>query len=439
MKKRMVLPMLCLSLVLLNGCSQPNQATVETDNVTEDTEYLELETETEQAINELQAFHGTWEGTVWEGAVGTKIIMDCNANENGQKVLISFITDTTNFYYMEAEYKLEDKHLLVWWNDKANRATIDFGFDEEAQLMGTFAQYSSQASGQFTKTSETPADEKPQQKLQENLIQILKENNFARKDSTSVWFGYDYDNPQLAELKETYNLERVAGEGDTQSKAIRLLNWVSASVKYAGGFDADVENHALALLEYSYQNGIEKGLDCYHLSVVLEEACLSLGIQARTLLMMPANPLDVDTHVVVMAYIPEQEDWIMLDPSYNAYLSDLEGNVLAPKEIREKIANREEMKLNAEAQAEYMQYYNYLAKDMFSFSCIARAGYGSHNEEMTEYYLTPAGFEMKNWYVDNLHYRSSTGFSLSAEEAAEQEEVYETKVYIYATEESFWK
>jgi hypothetical protein len=66
------------------------------------------------------------------------------------------------------------------------------------------------------------------------------------------------------------------------------------------------------------------------------------------------NPNDIDNHVVVMAWIPEDGKWILLDPSFNAYLADSEGHVLSPAEIREKIAAGETMKLNRDANMEYI-------------------------------------------------------------------------------------
>ena len=80
---------------------------------------------------------------------------------------------------------------------------------------------------------------------------------------------------------------------------------------------------------------------------------------------MPQSHNDMDNHVAVMVWIPEKNKWIMLDPSFNAYLSDSEGNILSPVELREKLASGETINLNSDAKIGSNWYLNYLAKDMF--------------------------------------------------------------------------
>ena len=279
-------------------------------------------------------FHGTWEGTVTFGeSIRLLLVIDCFVSSGVDKVLLS--SGDVNVYYLPVDFETDNDALKIWFNDDANRAEIKFNFPDDGQMTGIFTQFGQSSNVAFikisdtpttltfAKISDTPTDGEFQEKLQEDWAGLLRENgDFNRADARHVVFEYDYDHPRLAELRDKYGLEGIAGEGDIQSKAVKLLNWVSGVTTHNGNYDNNVEQNSLALLEYAFSQGPEKGVNCYALSTILSEMYLSVGIQARALFLFPQNPNDMDNHVVVMAWIPEKGKWIMLDPSYNAYLSD---------------------------------------------------------------------------------------------------------------------
>jgi len=393
------------------------------------------------AVN-LASFSGTWEGILGE-PFGYKVILDCSTDVLPWKATVSFVADTWNYYYIETNHTIENDALKLWWNDEANRAIITFTFTNDGDLVGVLSQYGDTASATLIKTSDIAAREPSQIKPQENLTNLLSENaDFNRADCVSVDFQYIMENEKLDELRETYDLDAIAGEGDSQTKALNLLNWLGTHTSHNGYFDNHVAKNALALLEYTYDKDAQNGVNCYNLSIILTEACLSVGIQARSLWLYPENPNDMDKHVVTMAYIPESEKWIMLDPSFNSYLSDVDGNVLSPFEIRQKLADKEQMHLNQNAKIDYMDYANYLAKDMFYFSSIQTTKFGVFDESAADnpmIYLGPANFDLNEWNITNLYFiNENVSDSLTSEELAQREETLRKRKYIFATPESFW-
>jgi len=376
-------------------------------------------------------YHGTWEGKMGD-PFGWDMRFDCFAAGGFEKVLVSMTGNGLNDRFFEVNHTLESDGLLLIWNDDANRTTVKLRFNDAGQLVG---EYSHRRLGNaqcvLSKTAAEPTDRAGQQK---SFAQILKENgDFAKQ----VKFEYDFSHPKLAELRNKYGFASIAGKGDTQSKAINLLNWLCKGTQHKGNYDNHVEMNALALLEYTYNKSQENGVNCYSLSVILSEMCLSVGIQARALWLYPANPNDGDNHVVVMAWAPERNKWIMLDPSFNAYFSDEAGNVLSPMEARETIAQGSKLKLNQDSKISYVEYVNYMAKDMFYFNSATKTSFGTFSGQFEIAYLCPGSFDIRDWKMKNMRFRA-LGSSPSEEELIRREEQIRQQKYVFATPESFF-
>ena len=156
-------------------------------------------------------------------------------------------------------------------------------------------------------------------------------------DELAPHFHYEVSHPELERLRETYRLDRVAGTGDDWSKVLNLMQWMSEGIRHRGdiakalpGVCISLPMNAVGLLEYSFEKGQDSGINCYMLAIVLTEACLSLGLRSRVMSLNPLNPYDYDNHVVTVAWCPSFSKWVMVDPSYNAYLCDSGGVILSP-------------------------------------------------------------------------------------------------------------
>jgi len=128
---------------------------------------------------------------------------------------------------------------------------------------------------------------------------------------------------------------------------------------------------------------------------------------------MPFNPYEEDNHVVTIVFASDLNKWIMLDPSYNAYMMDKNGLVLSPWEAREILSEQEQIKLSegynyngdytGEKSGEPPKYYiEYMAKDLFWFICTENSTFGHKSGEL---YLVPKGYDATKYFVSNIQYR----------------------------------
>lgn len=149
----------------------------------------------------------------------------------------------------------------------------------------------------------------------------------------------------LAVLNQRYFLNEIAGEGNTFDRANRLLVWLAARVCHKGDYDSSLTN-AIDLLDYSLDKGLESGINCLSLSVALTEMCLSVGIFARRMSMMPLSPYDGDNHVVCEVWLPEEQRWVMMDPSYGGFVTDENGKSLSLLSLRQILGSRGEVRFS---------------------------------------------------------------------------------------------
>lgn len=147
-------------------------------------------------------------------------------------------------------------------------------------------------------------------------------------------FTYDFKNETYEELEKQYNVSKIAGEGTPFEKASRLMNEFSGRLTHESNYSEIVEYEALALLKYSLDQP-SHGINCRCKAQILNEMCLSLGIYARKIRIMPVSIYDNDCHVVNEVYDTSLEKWVMFDITNNEYWVNEEGIPLSILEIRE--------------------------------------------------------------------------------------------------------
>lgn len=232
-----------------------------------------------------------------------------------------------------------------------------------------------------------------------------------QSSNKAVNFHYDY-HESFYKLEEKYELSKIAGNNSTMNMAINLLDWLSNNVYHDGSSNVQVEHNALALLEYSFGKGKDFGINCCNLSITLAECCLALGLKARAIYIMPLSPYDGDNHVVCEVWISELNKWVMLDPTYNSYVMDINGSILNTYELRTVLANREEVvfseKFNyngnyAQDKDEIIAYY---AKDLFYFFCMEIHTFNSDVlDSNRQLFFVPIGYDVKKANLANIDYR----------------------------------
>ena len=233
---------------------------------------------------------------------------------------------------------------------------------------------------------------------------LLKMNDTFRPTDDGVKLMIDFSSPMLAELRNTFDLASIAGEGETFTRAVRLMDWLTTHVRHDGSCNPEGKRCAMTALEYAFDQP-DKGINCAWLATTLTECLLSLGISARTVFIMPFAPYDSDNHVVTHVWTGAQ--WVMLDPTTNSYVMDAEGKLLDVFTLREKLANQQEVVFNAEMRYngqphDATEQRDYLAKDLFWFMVLDVSGCDCDPNTLM---IAPEHYDPKRRDVLNIDYR----------------------------------
>lgn len=168
---------------------------------------------------------------------------------------------------------------------------------------------------------------------------ILK-NNLQFHDGTDYELQYDFFHENYAQLKSKYKIEKTAKDGTEFERALRLMDEYAPRLTHESYYDNHVPQSALDLLAYSLDNK-KQGINCRAKAQILNEMCLSLGIYARKVWIMPYSGYDGDCHVVNEVWDSSLNKWVMLDITNNEYWLDENNVPLSVLEIRTKAALQE--------------------------------------------------------------------------------------------------
>jgi hypothetical protein len=155
--------------------------------------------------------------------------------------------------------------------------------------------------------------------------------------------GYSYTFAYLKvydEFNRQFKLNEIAGSGDTFNKSLNIMNWISMNTQY-NGYSSLPPVKSDEIIEFSFSKGFDGAINCANKAILLSDCLMSIGIIALPV-WIQNQIVDADNkyfgcgsvHVVVHIYIQEKNKWIMFDPSFNAYISDNNGNILNLVEIR---------------------------------------------------------------------------------------------------------
>ena len=257
-----------------------------------------------------------------------------------------------------------------------------------------------------------------QLRLYSGLLRLYDEFD-PLPDERAPSFQYEFSHPELNRLREKYQLDRIAGAGDEWSKALNLMKWITEHV----GYKADITSalpevcktlpmNSIGLLEYSFDKGQDYGINCYMHSIVLTEACLSLGLKSRIVSLNPLNPYDYDNHLVNVVWCTKFSKWVMVDSSYNGYLCDAGGEILNPWEVRDLLCRHKTIVCNEELAYNGVKnnsedYLRYLAKNLFYLHSPSFSGFNSTTtSEKPWLTLIPKHFDACKREAYNMKWRT---------------------------------
>ena len=244
-------------------------------------------------------------------------------------------------------------------------------------------------------------------------LHVLRKSAPYAKDSVKLDAKFTYmpkDDYRLNVVRDYLKLDSVAGQGDELSKIINLLHFVHDEMPHDGNHRAFAEMDAIDL--YNYVKTMGRGVNCRQLAISLCEMYLSMGIPARYVTCMPADPLDYECHVINTVWSNQLQKWLYIDPTMDAWVMDENGTMLSIAEVRERLINDQPLVLCETANWNHeskqtKDYYldDYMAKNLYYFVCKKYSRFNPEsdyrpNPAEEDIRLIPVGFDNNNWKCD---------------------------------------
>lgn len=233
---------------------------------------------------------------------------------------------------------------------------------------------------------------------------ILKQSAPYRSNDKE-WPAFTYQSPtdsNLTRIREYFKLDSIAGPGDDISRMKKLMYWLHDAIRHDGSsMWPQCDYNAISLYEICQREG--RGLNCRFLAMMLNELYLACGIPSRFLTCQPKGyKTDSDCHVINMAWSKSLNKWVWMDPSFAAFVSDENGVLLHPGEVRERLIKDRPLVLNEDANWNHetkqtVDGYlkDYMAKNLYWISAHLRSEYqteGNNGANSRMIYLVPEGF-----------------------------------------------
>ena len=208
-------------------------------------------------------------------------------------------------------------------------------------------------------------------------LEILKESPAYKRDTVQKpEFAYAHPSDSRLRLtRERFNLDSIAGDGNDINRIKNLLYWVHDNIPHDGdnGLPSGPRN-LRNTFDCSKRDSC--GYNCRALAICLTEALLAEGIPARYITCESKKwDSDNDCHVICVAWSESLGKWIWVDPTFAAYITDENGVLLHPGEVRYRLQRDMPLFLNddanwnnmyAESKEEYLD--EYMAKNLYIMS-----------------------------------------------------------------------
>ena len=236
-----------------------------------------------------------------------------------------------------------------------------------------------------------------------DMLYILQQSGKYQQTDTIGLPQFTYEKATSSNLKNVrdfFKLDSIAGQGNEISKIFNLMTWVQSNIRHNGNNFALCEFTSIDL--YNYHKSTDKGINCRHLAIMLNEMYLAMGFKSRYVTCMPKDSTDKDCHVINAVYSDSLKKWLWIDPSFNAYIKDENGNLLSIEEVRERLIDGRPLVLNEDANWNkekktkewYLDYY--MAKNLYWFNCIVNSQFNAESRYRwtgeTYVSLCPVGF-----------------------------------------------
>lgn len=150
---------------------------------------------------------------------------------------------------------------------------------------------------------------------------LVEYSEYDFEEINDIEFTYmDSSDENLRDLREEYDLETIAGNGDELSRMMNLMLWVNENLEHDGSSENPYPPNAANIIETCWNE--DRGVNCRMLAIVLNDFYLSMGFKSRFVTCKPYARNFDDCHVINIVYSTQSDKWIMMDPSFAGYFKN---------------------------------------------------------------------------------------------------------------------
>jgi hypothetical protein len=255
-----------------------------------------------------------------------------------------------------------------------------------------------------------------------NVLKWYREYEFEPVEGMPRFQYADESDQNLCQLRDTFKLDEIAGEVEEIQRIINLMHWVHQIVKWESWAGGISPQNTIDIFRVCRAE--DRPVNCWTKSIILNEAYLSLGYKSRSIACFPRQDGISGCHVVTMVYSSQLKKWIYMDPSFNAYFVDEDGNLLDFREIRERLISNKPLFVNEDNTwiSRIVSYKTYIADNFIRFSCSAVSAfdYGTADKDRGYIELVPKKL------------------NLAGKRVMAQSDGYATKTYFTSNPDYFW-
>ena len=221
----------------------------------------------------------------------------------------------------------------------------------------------------------------------------------------TISYSYNTTDANLQRLKETYSLEKIAGDGTEIEQIINLMTWVYQLASHANEPEFPEERNAFRFIRLATIEN--KQLNCYMKTVILNEIYLAMGFCSRTTHLLPHSDEEKESHFITSVFLDSLNKWILMDPDWGMYVTDRKGTALGVMEIRKRLIEGKKMKAkgvdkknikNILRNLKYslllgVDYFWFLSEFLFKMRCPTNSKFNQEMEKNRTFYeLIPDGY-----------------------------------------------
>ncbi len=227
----------------------------------------------------------------------------------------------------------------------------------------------------------------PLRDANDDYIGMLRHDHDYRIEETERPGSFRYSAAgyyPLEQTREYFHLDTLISGKDELSGIIAVMDWVHDNIPHNGSAFYPGEPTATGIYHFSKATGT--GVNCRMLATALNECYLSLGLFSRVVTCMPADEDDSDCHVINAVWSNQLGKWLWMDPTYAAYVTDREGNLLEIGEVRQRLIDGEPVEVRETANwnrrdsiTSEFYLYNYMAKNLYVIECWMDNSYNTES------------------------------------------------------------